>query len=297
MKSLPKISSLIFLIIFTACTVNNNLSDAFGNFEANEVIISAESQGKIIALNINEGQRIVAGKQIGVIDTTQLVLTKKQVIAQKEATATNVASIKGEISVHQKKLENLYREKKRVEKLFQDNAATDKQLDDINGNIDVIKATINSIGTKIKTVEMQEKALARQIDLINDKINSCKIINPLSGTILEKYVEKYELAIPGKPLYKIADLNEMTLRVYVSGAQLPQIKIGRQVEVLIDKNDKLNQKLDGKVLWIASQAEFTPKIIQTKKERVNLVYAVKILVRNDGRIKIGMPGEVNFLDD
>ena len=297
MKSLPKISSLIFLVIFTACTVNNNLSDAFGNFEANEVIISAESQGKIIALNINEGQRIVAGKQIGVIDTTQLVLTKKQVIAQKEATATNVASIKGEISVHQKKLENLYREKKRVEKLFQDNAATDKQLDDINGNIDVIKATINSIGTKIKTVEMQEKALARQIDLINDKINSCKIINPLSGTILEKYVEKYELAIPGKPLYKIADLNEMTLRVYVSGAQLPQIKIGRQVEVLIDKNDKLNQKLDGKVLWIASQAEFTPKIIQTKKERVNLVYAVKILVRNDGRIKIGMPGEVNFLDD
>ena len=169
-----------------------------------------------------------------------------------------------------------------------------KCLDDITSQIDVLAKQIQSIEVQNATVLNELKAMEMQIAQINDQINRSILKNPIDGTVLEKYAEPYEIAMMGKPLYKIADLSKLELRVYVSGAQLSQIKLGQKVTVLIDKNAKENEKLDGKIMWIAARSEFTPKVIQTKEERVNLVYAVKILVDNDGGLKIGMPGEVLF---
>jgi HlyD family secretion protein len=185
-------------------------------------------------------------------------------------------------------------DKDRTEKLLKDNAAPVKQLDDINGKIKVIDSQIASIKTQNAAVLDELTGMDRQIDQTKDQLNRCKIVNPINGAVLEKYIEPSEITTPGRALYKIADMDQMILRVYVSGAQLPSIKIGQKVKVMIDKNEKENQDLQGIITWVSPQAEFTPKIIQTKEDRVNLVYAVKVTVKNDGRLKIGMPGEVKF---
>ncbi|MFW5721097.1 MAG: HlyD family secretion protein, partial [Bacteroidota bacterium] len=175
-----------------------------------------------------------------------------------------------------------------------DQAATKQKLDDINGKYDVLLKQIQATKTQINAVHKEMEVMDRQIELVVEQINKAKIINPVNGTVLEKYVEESEIAAMGKALYKIARLDEIDLRVYVSGAQLPSVKIGQKVTVLVDKDEKTNQQFEGEVVWISDQAEFTPKIIQTKEERVNMVYAVKVRVKNDGTMKIGMPGEVRF---
>ena len=185
-------------------------------------------------------------------------------------------------------------DKERIEKLLKDGAATKKQLDDINGRIDLVNSQIASIKTQNVSVISELEVVNTQISQVEESINKCNIKNPIEGIVLEKYAEENEITTFGKPLYKIADMHEMILRVYVSGSQLPQIKIGQEVEVLIDKDAKSNTKFSGIISWISESAEFTPKIIQTKEERVNMVYAVKVKVQNDGSLKIGMPGEVNF---
>ena len=285
---------IILAVVLSACSSNEDRSDAYGNFEVDDVIISAEANGKLMMLNIQEGQRLNNGKLVAAIDTTDLVLKRKQLKAQKTASASKLTNINSQIDVQEQQKSNLTVDKNRVEKMLKDGAATQKQLDDINGNLDLIDKQISSIKTQKSAILAELDAIDAQVDQVNASIEKCQIINPITGVVLDKYAEPGEITAFGKPIYKIANTDEMYLRVYVSGAQLPNIKLGQEVQVLIDKDTETDQSLTGQVSWISETAEFTPKIIQTKEERVNLVYAVKIRVSNDGRLKIGMPGEVNF---
>lgn len=284
--------ALVFLT--SACNQNNNESDAYGNFEATEYTISAENSGKILFLDIQEGDVFTNAEQVGLIDTSQLFFQKEQLKAQKKSIASGVQNILSRIAVYQEQLDILKKDKIRIDKMFADKAATSKQVDDINGNILVIQKQIKSVKTENARVLGDLENVNRKIDALNDLIEKSKIYVPETATVLEKYREVYEMVNAGTPLFKLADLRTLDLRVYVSGDQLSKLKIGMEVNVLIDKNKEENHMLKGKVTWISSQSEFTPKIIQTKKERVKLVYAVKINVVNDGHLKIGMPGEIRF---
>ena len=288
-----KISVFLSLLLF-ACSGNDNGPDAYGNFEAREIIVSAESQGKLLQFNVEEGEKLKKNQQVGWIDTSTLHIQKEQLKAQKQAVASKLANIKAQIEVQQEQKQNLLTEKNRIEKLYNDQAATKQKLDDINGKYDVLLKQIEATKTQINSIDKEMEVMDRQVDLIDEQIRKAKIINPVNGTVLEKYVEESEIAVMGKALYKIARLDEIDLRVYISGAQLPSVKIGQKVTVLVDQDAKTNQEFEGTVIWISDQAEFTPKIIQTKEERVNMVYAVKVRVKNDGTMKIGMPGEVIF---
>ena len=283
------ISALLF-----SCSGNNEKSDAYGNFEATEIIISAETSGRITRFEVEEGQELKAGQEVGLIDTTDLYLKTEQLRAQKKAVATRAPGVAAQIEVQLQQKANLEIEKGRIDKMFRDKAATQKQVDDIRGALELVDRQIASIKTQNSGISEEMEVVQKQIAITREALSKCHIMNPENGTVLVKYAETGELAMPGKSLYKLADLSRMELRVYVSGDQLPGIKIGQKVQVLLDKDSKKNQELEGVVSWISQKAEFTPKIIQTKEERVNLVYAVKILVPNDGRIKISMPGEVNF---
>jgi HlyD family secretion protein len=295
MKTFKILLQIISLnILLFSCTGNNELSDAYGNFEADDVIISSEANGKLLAFNIETGLTVQAGKMVGYIDTTSFVLQKKQLIAQKAAIVSNIGNIQLQIAVQEQQKKNLIVDKDRVEKLLKDGAATQKQLDDINGQIDVIDQNISAIKTQQNVILAEKDVVIAQIAQVEESISKCKIVNPIDGIVLEKFTQPNEITAFGKPLYKIADLNEIILRVYVDGSQLPNIKIGNEVEVLVDADENTNRKYNGIITWVSESAEFTPKIIQTKKERVHMVYAVKVKVKNDGRLKIGMPGEVNF---
>lgn len=285
---------LIFPVLLGACSGNGDGSDAYGNFEAKDVIVSAETQGKIIEFNIEEGERLTKGQYLGFIDTIPLSIQKEQLIAQKQAVASKMANVRAQIAVQEEQKATLKTEKSRIEKLYHDNAATKQQLDDINGKYDVLDKQIAATKTQISSIAREMDVTDKQVKLLNERIDKSKIVNPIDGTVLEKYLEENEIAVTGKALYKIARLDEIDLRVYISGSQLPNVKIGQKVKVYIDKDKETNQEYSGVVYWISDQAEFTPKIIQTKEERVNMVYAVKVRVKNDGKIKIGMPGEVSF---
>lgn len=288
---------ILGIILLAGCSGNNHKSDAYGNFEATEIIVSAEASGKLLAFNVEEGSVLEAGAAVGYIDTVQLSLKRAQLLATRQSVSAKVASILAQIDVLKEQRRVAETDKKRLEKLFGENAATQKQLDDVNGQISVIDRQIVSIETQNATILSDVKSLDAQIAQINDQIRKSVIVNPVRGTVLTKLAEPNEVMAYGKPLYKIADLQTMFLRVYISGDQLPHVVIGRKVQVLIDETKKDNQLLEGEISWISSKAEFTPKIIQTKEERVNMVYAVKIKVQNDGRLKIGMPGEVNFIKE
>lgn len=293
MKYLISIFSL--LIFITSCNNGDQISDAYGNFEATEIIVSAQANGELINVNLEEGD-VLKGRQIvGLIDSTDLYLRKKLLAQQIQTIKSQLVSINSEIDVQKQQLENNMISQKRIESLYSQGAATKKQLDDINGLVDVNRKMIISIKSKKQSILDQIEGVRIQIEQIEESISKCVITNPVSGTVLVKYAEKGELAAMGKPLYKVADVENIKLKVYVSGSQLPKIKLGDEVEVLYDKNKNANNKTKGKVIWISNTAEFTPKTIQTKEERVNLVYAVKVLVKNDGSIKIGMPGEMNFV--
>jgi len=292
---MKKISYILLIIIgLNACSGNGDKSDAYGNFEATETIISAEATGKLLSFKIENGQQLKASELVGQIDTIVLSLKLKKLIAAKTEITANTNDILAQINVLKEQKNVLEIEKKRVESLIADSAATTKQYDDIKGRIRVIDRQIESVKTKNSTVLSKLNQLNVQIEEIEELIWRCKIYNPINGTVLQKYAEQYELVMPGKALYKIANLQQMELKVYVDGTQLPNIKIGDKAKVFIDKDAETNTELEGTINWISPSAEFTPKIIQTKEERVKLVYAVKLLVTNDGSLKIGMPGEVVF---
>ncbi len=285
---------MIALAVLTSCSNRDSLSDAYGNFEAVQVTVSAESAGKIHYLKLEEGSQPDSGSIVALIDTTDLFLKKLQLQAQKKAVSVKNSSVSSQIGVQQQQKANLLVEKNRITRLIAGKAATTKQLDDINGALDLVDKQIASIETQDAGIAEEMEVIDRQIAQVNESIHKCYIRNPVKGTVLSKYAEAGEIAAPGRALYKIADLSVMELKVYVSGTQLPSVKQGQEVEVLIDADKKTNRKLSGVVSWISPRAEFTPKIIQTKEERVNLVYGVKVRVPNDGSLKIAMPAEVNF---
>lgn len=292
MKNITYILALIILVF--GCKPNNDTSDAYGNFETETVIVSSENTGKILQLNVEKGQQIESGFIAALIDTVQLNLKLKQVDAQMAAVETKRQSIRSQIEVFEEQKSTLKINETRIIKMLKDGASTQKQLDDVQGQMNVIDKQIANTQTQFTAVSKELEVLDSQKASIEDQIQRSLIVSPVSGTILETYAEQGELTTTGKPLFKIADLSKLELKVYVSGAQLPNIKLGQKVEVLIDKNEKEDQSLNGEITWIASEAEFTPKIIQTKEERVKMVYAVEVTVKNNGTLKIGMPGEVSW---
>ncbi len=274
-----------------SCNKNNDKADGYGNFEATEVTISAESNGKIEYLKLEEGDILEPKTQVGLIDTTQLYFNKQQLIASKSTVYSKSANVLSQIKVLQEQLKTAQIEKKRIQNMFAENAATKRQVDEIDGKVSVIQEQIKSVETQNAPIVKEVKSIDVQIEKINDQIQKSKIINPIKGTVLAKYAEPNEVTAFGKPIYKIADISEMTLRVYVSETQLSQIKVGQNATVKIDAEKEM-KSYQGTISWIASSAEFTPKVVQTKEERVNLVYAVKVKVKNDGSLKIGMPAEM-----
>lgn len=288
-----KMLILFAAALFVGCSGHKNAADAYGNFEATEVIISAEANGTLLSFKAQEGETLSAGAVIGLIDTTLIALQKRELLAQREALNSQVAGADAQIAMTQQKLDNLQVDLTRIENMVKDKAAPQKQLDDLSGAKKVANKQLAAAQASRNAAAAQIKALDAKQALIDEQLARCRIVNPIDGTVLETYVEPFEMTAAGRPLYKIADLKTMTLKVYAPGADLHRIQLGAPCTVRIDAGKKY-RNYNGRIAWISSKAEFTPKIIQTKEERINLVYAVKIDVPNDGAIKIGMPGEVIF---
>jgi HlyD family secretion protein len=286
--------SLVTLVTISSCDRNNNLADAYGNFEADEITVSAQSQGELMYLNLNEGDKLKKDQLVGMVDTAGVIIKRSQLYAQQNVLNARLNNLEAQLKVQEDQRVNMIRELNRVEKLLIDKAATQQQYDDIKGNLDVLNSQAEALNSQKNIIYGERSVLAAQIKDVNNLLDKCRIVNPIEGTVLEKYVESGELVSPGKSIYKIADIEQMELKIYISGSQLSTIAIGDSVSVAIDRGRKEMQTLPGKISWISSQVEFTPKIIQTRQERVNMVYAVKVRVRNDGSLKIGMPGEVTF---
>ncbi len=284
---------LSLILILGACSNNKNKPDAYGNFETDEVIVSAENNGKIILTAFKEGEKVTQGAVMAVTDTVNLVLQRNQLLAQKESVLAQKAGLYAQIAVSDQQITNVQKDQVRIKKMLADGAATPKQMDDIDGQIALTGKQKKAYAAQITAIEMNAEAVDAQIAVLNDKIGSSVVKAPISGIILEKYAETGELAMPGKSLYKMANVDTLILRVYISGPQLTQIKTGKAVKVMIDDNAGIKE-IAGTVEWVSPEAEFTPKIIQTREERVKLVYAVKIRVPNDGSLKLGMPGEIKF---
>lgn len=289
------------IALISACTSAKNHFDASGAFEAEEIIVSSQATGQILRLTVKEGQSLLAGQPVGVVDSLQLFLKKKQVDAQVKALLGRRPDIHLQLAALQEQLTAAEREQKRVANLVRSEAATTKQMDDINASIAVLRRQIDAqrsalvissegLNNDVEPLELQ----ARQLQ---DQLEKCRLVNPVKGEVLATYAREGEMAVAGKPLYKVADLDWITLRVYISGNQLPQLKLNQPVEVFTDDGKGDFRQTQGTVTWISDKAEFTPKTIQTKDERANLVYATKVRVKNDGSYKIGMYGEIRFNHD
>ena len=310
-KSLTIISAALVLSI-SACKNGNNQFDASGTFETDEVIVSSELSGKILSLTAEEGQFLPKDTVVGLVDAANISLQKEQVEANIQALSEKTADVtpqvkllENQLAVQQSQLNNLLHEQERIQNLLKQDAATGKQLDDINAQVDVARKNLavtqqqisvqkNNVATQNRSILSEGKPLQKRVAQLQDQLSRANIVNPVSGTVITKYAEEGEFTTTGKALYKVADLSNMKLRAYVTGAQLSQIKLGQAVKVMVDDGNKKYRELGGTITWIADKAEFTPKTIQTKEERANLVYAIKVKVKNDGYLKIGMYGEVNF---
>lgn len=279
--------------IVTSCNSSSDRADAYGNFEVNEIIISAESMGKVLSFTIEEGQQLPKGEIVGLIDTIDLHLNKKQLLAGKSGIAAKSANVLSQLAVLRAQLKTANSEQVRVSNMYKSEAATQRQMDEVNGKVDVLKAQIQSVETQNAPIISELTTVDAQVMRLDEQLSKSVIKNPIAGTVLVKYTEAQEVVSFGKPLYKIANLDQLELKVYISERQLSEVKIGQSVSVHIDVQEGTTA-YDGTISWISAEAEFTPKIIQTKEERVNLVYAMKIVVKNDGALKIGMPAEVNF---
>ncbi len=290
MKSLKIILSVSLFSLLISCT-NDEKADGYGNFEATEITVSSEANGKLEFLKVEEGQILDKGDVVAMVDTLQLYLNKQQLIATKATAASRSGGVWSQVEVLNQQLSNAKIEQQRLQNMFDENAATQQQLDQANSPVNVFKKQIRNVETQNSPIVNEGKAIDAKIAQIDDQILKSKITNPIEGSVITKYAEPGEIVGFGKPLYKIANLNEMNLRVFIAQPQLASIEIGQQVLVKIDAGDT-TKDYTGTISWISTSAEFTPKIIQTKEERVNLVYAVKIVVKNDGSLKIGMPAEM-----
>jgi len=312
MKNRLLLCIAILPALLAGCNLNNQASDAQGTFEVDEVIVSSEVPGKIMSLDLQEGSILKKDSIVGVIDSVPLELQKAQIEAtigalQQKTTDVRpqVQEMKDQIAAQKAQLSDDFLEKARTERLIKADAATTKQLDDINTMISVlqkqivaneeqIKVAETTTGTQNNTVMSEYKPLRRSVAEINDQLKRTNILNPINGTVLTKYAMAGEVTTVGKALYKIGDVSVITLRAYITGTQLAQVKLNQQVKVLVDSTASTYRTYPGVITFISDKAEFTPKTIQTKDERANLVYAIKIHVKNDGYLKIGMYGEVKF---
>jgi len=280
------------------CSNSNGDFDATGTFESEEIIVSSEATGKLVMFQVEDGMQLKQNQIVGIVDTTQLHLKKKQLLASIKAVLSKQPDIETQLASIQKQIETTEVEKKRIENLVKLDAATTKQLDDINSQLEVLNkqytAAKSSLTITKQGLQSETLPLVAQIEQIEDQIKKSYIMNPIDGTVIARYAKPDEVTSNGKALYKIADLSEMTLRAYVDGDQLGQISLGQKVKVYVDKGEGEQKEMSGEVYWVSSKAEFTPKTIQTKDERANLVYAIKVKVINDGYLKIGMYGEVKF---
>jgi HlyD family secretion protein len=292
MKTSKWMLPLLGLLLFS-CKEQGDQADAYGNFEAEELMVSAESQGRILAFDTEEGSPLRGGELSVQIDTTQLYLKKLQLESGRSSLDARLRTLKARIRASRVQMENLLREKQRIDKMAEGGAATSKQQDDIDGQIALLEAQIAASESQEASIHAERRTLEVQVRQVTDQLDRCAIRNPTDGVLLTKYRDRGEIAVPGQALYKMANLDTLILRAYVSGSQLSSVKVGAQVKVSYDSPAGVAQT-NGTVSWVSSRAEFTPKIIQTREERVNLVYAVKVLVANDGSLKIGMPGEIRF---
>lgn len=292
---MKKVLYIAVSLLTLACSKEAEF-DAQGTFEATEVVVSSEAAGRILNFDIEEGMTIVANQAVGTIDSLQLHLQRKQLIAQQSALLTSRPDVKKQVASLREQIVKQKSELRRVDNMLSDGAATQKQKDDIEAQIKILEgqleATLSTLDKNTSTINDNSVALEAQIAALDDRISKCSILSPVGGTVLVKYAEAGELASVGKPLMKIADLGNIYLRAYFTSDQLANIKLGDEVKVVADFGGEERYDYTGRVAWISSESEFTPKTIQTKDSRANLVYAVKIAVENDGRLKIGLTGEV-----
>jgi len=299
---LPAMKKITFIFISAnllfACKQKENPYDASGTFEAVETIVPANASGIIEQLTIEEGQVLDSGQVIGYIDSTQLYLRKKQLQAQIKAIVSKKPNTSKQLAAYREQLKQAEHEQQRIANLLKVDAATPKQMDDANAQVAILKkqieATESTLDITSSGLSEETTPVYSQIEQLEDQLTKCKIVNPVQGTVLTKYAEAHEMAVPGKALYKIADLTEIILRAYITGNQLSAIKLNQEVKILVDDQGGAYKEYSGVIEWVSDKAEFTPKTIQTKEERANLVYAVKIKVPNDGFLKIGMYGEIKL---
>lgn len=288
----------IAILMLTASCGKQTTFDAQGTFEATEIVVSSEATGKILHFEAEEGTLVEAGQQVGAMDSLQLHLQRKQLIAQQSALLNSRPDVKKQVSSLREQIAKQKSELQRVENMLRDGAATQKQHDDINAHIRVLEgqleATLSTLGKNTASINDNSASLEAQIAALDDRIAKCHIIAPTNGTVLVKYAEAGELTTVGKPLMKIANLEKIYLRAYFTSDQLANIRLGDTVKVIADFGGDEQHEYEGRIAWISSESEFTPKNIQTKNSRANLVYAVKIAVKNDGRLKIGLAGEVRL---
>ncbi|OJX60335.1 HlyD family efflux transporter periplasmic adaptor subunit [Dysgonomonas sp. 37-18] len=298
MKTIKNIVYASIILLLTACGKGNGDYDASGVFETTEVIVSAEANGKIMQLNFIEGQQVEQGKPLGYIDTVQLYLKKMQLLTNTSAVKSGRVDVPRQIAAIKQQIATQKNEQKRFENLVKANAANQKQLDDINAQILVLERQLTAqtelLENSNKNISEQSSGLEVQVVQINDQIQKSIISSPINGTILSKYAEQGELATQGRALFKVADIEHMFLRAYITASQLTQVKIGQAVKVYADFGEKEMKEYSGTITWISDKSEFTPKTIQTRDERANLVYAVKVAVKNDGYLKYGMYGELKL---
>lgn len=295
-NGLVSIALALFFLAFTSCDRRAGLADAYGHFEADDLIVSAQGNGLLVASEIRQGKEIAAEEKLGQIDTMALFLQKEQITSRQQAVFSQIKQLRAQIEVQKQQWENVHTNYQRILNMIGGGAATPQQRDDAAGQLRMIEKQILAAEAQIEAVRAEVSVLSKQKDVLDDQISKCAIISPGDGLVLESYVERGELATVGKPLYKMARLGELDFRCYLSGQQLHKVALGQKVKVYIDGSDGEMLEYPGTISWISEQSEFTPKIIQTREERVKLVYAVKVRVKNDGRLKLGMPGELRFTE-
>ena len=292
---MKRIVYIAAVVLATSCGTEAEF-DAQGTFEATEVVVSSEATGRILNFEVEEGMAVEANQMVGAIDSVQLHLQRKQLVAQQSALLGSRPDVKKQVAALREQIAKQNEELRRVENMLKDGAATKKQKDDIEAQIKILEsqldAMLSTLDKNTSTINNNSAALEAQIAALDDRISKCRIISPVGGTVLVKYAEAGELASVGKPLMKIADLDNIYLRAYFTSDQLAKVNLGDEVKVVADFGGEERYDYTGRVAWISSESEFTPKTIQTKDSRANLVYAVKIAVENDGRLKIGLAGEV-----
>lgn len=293
-------TTTFLLLTLAACSGGGDSYDATGTFETTEVVVSAEASGKLLRMDVEEGMKLEAGQAVGLVDTVQLYLKKLQLEASARSVSDQRPDIRKQIAATQEQIRQAERERDRVKRLLEADAANRKQLDDAESLLQVLRKQLaaqnSSLQNSDRSLSWQSSSVDIQVAQVDDQLAKCRVCAPVAGTVLAQYAESGEFVAPGTPLFRLGDMERMYLRAYVTGEQLAEVRLGQTVTVVADYGGGQQREYEGQVTWISDTSEFTPKNILTRDERANLVYAVKVAVRNDGGLKIGMYGGLRFRD-